>query len=310
MRTAFINTLTELAENDERIFLLTGDMGFSVFERFQAKYPERFYNVGIAEANMIGIAAGIANCGKIVFVYSIMPFVTMRCFEQIKIDVCYHNLNVKIVGVGGGVAYGSQGASHHANEDIAIMRALPGIVVVCPSDPYESRESVKAVIKIDGPAFIRLGKNNEPNLYQSRTEFKLGKGYLARAGNDITLIATGTMVQNAMEAADILAEQDIAARVISMHTIKPLDHELIQKCISETKAVFTIEEHNIIGGLGSAVAEIVAEVYQPRILFKRFGIPDQFIRFVGDQQFIRSQLGLEAKQIAQQIMQYLKKELE
>ena len=307
MRSAFINTLYEQAEKDDSIMLLTADMGFSVFEKFRDRFPDRFYNIGIAEQNMIGIAAGMALSGKKVFVYSIMPFVTMRCYEQIKIDICYHKLNVKIVGVGGGVAYGSQGATHHANEDIGIMRSLPEMMVLCPSDPYETKEIIKSTLHTDGPAFIRLYKNNEPNLYNDRSEFSLGKGYIAKYGNDISIISTGNMVETAIKTAEILLTKGITARVVSLHSIKPIDKEIIIRCAFETKAIFTMEEHSIIGGLGSAVSEVLNEETENKVIFKRFGFPDTFIRFVGDQQFIRSKLGLEANQMAESIMLLLKK---
>lgn len=306
MRTAFINTLCELAKTNNRIFLLTGDLGFSTLEPFKDEFPDRFYNIGAAEANMAGIAAGLASCGKIVFIYSIMPFVSMRCYEQIKIDICYHDLNVKIIGVGGGVSYGSQGATHHANEDIAIMRVLPNIKIICPSDPFEAKEAVKSVAEIDGPAFIRLNKNNDPCLYKDRKEFSIGKGYTVKDGCDITLISTGSMVETAIKVSECLNRKDISAKVVSMHTIKPLDTEMIKKCINETKALFTIEEHNIIGGLGSAVAEVLAENNSSPLLFKRFGIPDTFIKFVGSQQHIRHELGLETDQIAEKIIDLIK----
>lgn len=306
MRTTFINTLSEIAEKDPRVFLLTGDMGFSVFERFREHFPERFYNIGIAEANMVGVAAGLALTGKTVFIYSIMPFVTMRCYEQIRIDVCYHNLNVKIVGVGGGISYASQGATHHATEDIAIMRALPGMKVICPSDPFEAKEAVKAVIQTPGPAFIRLGKNNEPTLYPDRNEFGLGKGYVIRDGKDISIIATGNMVEAAVKVASTLSDQGIDTRLVSMHTVKPIDEALIKECLRDTKAIFTIEEHNIIGGLGSAVAEVVAEENNAGVLFRRFGIPDIFIKCVGDQQYMRNKLGLDTDQITSRILDYVR----
>lgn len=305
MRTTSINTLYEFAKKDERIIFLTGDLGFSVLERFKEDFPNRFYNVGIAESNMIGLAAGLAHSGKIVFVYSIMPFVTARCYEQIKIDVCYHNLNIKIVGVGGGVSYGSQGATHHANEDIAIMRALPNMKVICPSDQYEAKESIKMAIEQKGPVFIRLERNNEPKLYSDRNDFSLGKGYVAQEGKDISIISCGTMVGVALKAAKILNDYDISTKVISMYSVKPIDKDIVLKCMKDTKAIFTIEEHNIIGGLGSAVAEIIAES-NCAITFERFGINDKFIDIVGTQDYIRQELEINPEDISNKILKQLK----
>lgn len=292
MRTAFIDTLCELAEQDERIWLLTGDLGYSVLERFASRFPSRFVNVGVAEQNMTGVAAGLALHDKIVFTYSIANFPTLRCLEQIRNDVCYHNLNVKTVAVGGGFAYGAQGMTHHATEDLAIMRALPSMMVVAPADPVETRLATRAIVGWPGPCYLRLGKASEPVVHQTPPAFNIGKAITVREGKDVTLITTGGMLFNAMQAAERLARQGIQARVLSMHTLKPLDTEAVVTAVQQTKAIITVEEHSIIGGLGSAVAEVLAESGNSHITFKRIGIKDEFCRQVGSQEYLRAIYGL------------------
>ena len=306
MRTAFIDTLVELAEKDNRIFLLTGDLGFSVLEKFKNKFPDRFFNMGVAEQDMMGVAAGLSLSGKIVFIYSIIPFVTMRCFEQVRNDVCYQRQNVKIVGVGSGLSYGSAGATHHAIADIAIMRALPNMSVICPGDPLEAAQSIKAAANHRGPVYIRLGRSHEPKVHEnlSDSDFKLGRAIVVRQGKDITLIATGNLLYNAKLVAYKLAEKGIDVRLVSMHTVKPIDRDCILESARETKAIFTIEEHNIIGGLGSAVAEVLAEA-QAGVFFRMIGIPDAFASFVGSQAYLREKFSLSTGKIEDRILSAL-----
>lgn len=305
MRTAFINTLIELARKDERIFLLTGDLGFSVLEKFQKEFPDRFFDIGVAEANMVGISAGLALSDKIVFIYSIVPFVTMRCFEQVRNDLCYQNLNVKIIGVGGGLCYGSAGMTHHSLVDIAIMRALPNITVICPGDPIEAEMTTKLAISYPGPVYIRLGKSHEPkvHLYLDVSDFKIGKGITIRNGSDITIMATGNILYNAKCVTDKLINEGIGVRLISMHTIKPLDKGIILKATQETKAIFTVEEHSLIGGLGSAVAEVLAETDAKNVLFRRFAVPDRYLKDVGNQEYLREKNSLSIDQITNNILE-------
>nr|WP_320411296.1 transketolase C-terminal domain-containing protein [Candidatus Hakubella thermalkaliphila] len=290
-------------------FLITGDLGFSVFEDFAGRFPGRFINVGVAEANMVGIAAGLASCGKVAFTYSIAPFATIRCLEQIRIDVCYHNANVKIVGVGGGLAYGPLGATHHAIEDISIMRALPNMKVLSPADPVEADLATRAAVAVDGPVYIRLGKSGEPRVHSGQPDFEIGRAITVKDGTNITLVATGGLVYNALLAARELATQGIDARVISMHTIKPLDEEAILRAAHETAAIFTIEEHTLIGGLGSAVAEVLAESGNRKVLFQRIGIRDRFCHEVGSQEYLRELSGLSPQHIVSRVVGYLSREL-
>ncbi len=305
MRTAFIETLFELAQQDSRIVLIVGDLGFGVVFPFMEHLPDQFVNVGVAEQNMTGMATGMALSDKIVFTYSIANFPILRCLEQIRNDVCYHNANVKIVSVGGGMAYGSLGPSHHATEDIAIMRTLPNIIVISPGDPIETQLATCALVKHYGPVYLRLGRAGEPTVHTSEPAFQLGKAITVRQGNDITLITTGGQLYDTVTVADILAKQGIQARVLSMHTIKPLDIKAILTAAQETSAIFTIEEHSVIGGLGGAVAEVLMEADSRPRYFKRIGLNDTFSSLVGDQNYLRSQYSLDATGIINTIQSTL-----
>ncbi|HBB95723.1 MAG TPA: transketolase [Blastocatellia bacterium] len=294
MRTAFIETLLELARLDERITLVVGDLGFGVVTTFMQELPKQFVNAGVAEQNMTGLAAGMALSGKIVFTYSIANFPVLRCLEQIRNDICYHDANVKIVSIGSGMAYGSLGITHHATEDLAIMRALPNMTLVAPNDPVEASLATRAVVAHDGPCYLRLGRGGEQTVHTSNIDFQLGKSIQVRDGSDLTLIVTGGLLQHAIGAADILSESGISARVLSMHTVSPLDNEAVLAAASETSAIFTIEEHSVVGGLGGAVAELLLEAGGPRIKFKRIGLNGTFSSIVGDQDYLRAQYGLDA----------------
>ena len=293
MRTAFIQTLLSLAQNDPRIVLVTGDLGFGVVTPFMEQLPNQFVNAGVAEQNMTGLAAGMALSGKIVFTYSIANFPVLRPLEQIRNDVCYHNANVRIVSVGGGMAYGSLGPSHHATEDLAIMRALPNMMVIAPGDPTETRLAVRALIDHQGPAYLRLGRAGEPDVHTAEPDFRLGKAITVRSGSDITLISTGGMLHDAVLAANALEKEGISVRVLSVHTVKPLDEEAVLAAARETQAVFTLEEHSIIGGLGGAVAEVLLESETRPRIFKRIGLNSGFSSIVGTQEYLRAQYGLD-----------------
>ena len=305
MRTAFINTLTELAKENKSIFLLTGDLGFSVFENFQRQFPLRFFNMGVTEQNMIGVAAGLALSGKIVFVYSIIPFVTMRCFEQVRNDLCMQNLNVKIIGVGAGLYYGAAGPTHHAIEDIAIMRSLPNMMVVSPSTPDETRCVIESAIEYQGPIYVRLGRNYGPIGSYKSGRFCLGQGVMVNDGSDITIISSGSILRIAKDAAEKLNNEGTQVRLINLHTIKPVDKEIILKAAKETNAIFTIEEHSIIGGLGSAVAEILAES-NLKIMFRRFALPDAFVKEAGSREYLLEKSCLSAEKIARTILKLIR----
>ncbi|MBI3610078.1 MAG: transketolase [Nitrospirae bacterium] len=292
MRTVFFRTLLDSAERNERINLVVGDLGFGVVEPFAAKFPKRFLNVGVAEQNMTGIAAGMALSGKIVFTYSIANFPTLRCLEQVRNDVCYHNADVKIVAVGGGFAYGSLGMTHHATEDLAIMRVLPRMVVVAPGDPIEAEHATRAIIGHPGPCYLRLGRAGERVVHRPDVSFQIGKAIVTRNGSDITLISTGGILETTLRVADRLAADGIQTRVLSMHTIKPLDSEAVLAAARETRAIVTLEEHSVLGGLGGAVAEILAESGMSNVTFKRLGLPSAFASCVGSQEYLRAVYGL------------------
>ena len=308
MRTAFINTLCALAKKDNNIFLLNGDLGFSVLEPFIDAYPARSFNMGVAEANMMGVAAGLALSGKTVFVYSIIPFVTARVFEQVRNDIALQKANVKIVGVGSGLTYGQLGPTHHSIEDIALMRALPNMTVICPGDPLETAEATKALAMLKGPAYLRIGKKGEPVVHINTPSFKIGEGILIKKGGEGTLIATGNMLPTGYAVVNALAKKGKNMRLISMHTIKPLDRRIIIKAAQETPAIFTLEEHSVIGGLGSAVAEVLAENNQgKKIYFRRLGINDCFTLTAGSHDFLRRFHKLSFNDISNTIWRDLKK---
>lgn len=307
MRDAFVKTLERLSQSDNDIFLLTGDLGFKLFDSFREKYPERFLNMGIAEPNMIGVSAGLALSGKKVYCYSMIPFLVMRCFEHVRIDICYHNLNVRLVGVGGGLVYGLEGVTHHAVEDMAIMRTLPKMTVVAPGDPFEVSACIGASVSYKGPMFIRLGRRSEPQVHSTAPDFKIGKGIiLFNKGNDICLLATGTMLSKAKIASELLLKKGFGVTLISLHTIKPLDEMLIKDCAKKYRSIFSIEEHSIVGGLGSAVAEVLSEICYNGI-FKKIGLPDEFNHYVGRAEYLYQKYGLVPESIADNITKLIKK---
>jgi transketolase len=291
MRTSFIETLCDVAARDERVWLLTADLGYSVLEVFRDRFPQRYVNVGVAEQNMAGIAAGLARCGKIPYLYSIANFPTFRCLEQIRVDICYHEVNVKIVAVGGGFSYGAQGYTHHGIEDISVMRSLPGMTVVAPGDPWETRGATDAISRVDGPCYLRLGKAKEPVVHAEKPKFELGKALQLRDGRDLTLISTGAMLQETVRTADRLAADGLSVRVLSMHTVKPLDQEAVLAAAKETGGIVSVEEHSVVGGLGSAVADVLAESGRAFGFFRKFGVPDEIRHHVGSQEFLRKRCG-------------------
>lgn len=305
MRNVFIKTLTELASTHPEIFLIVGDLGYSVIEEFARKFPHQFLNAGIAEQNMTGMAAGLALSGKTVFTYSIANFPILRPLEQVRNDICYHNANVKIVSVGGGFFYHSLGGTHHGTEDISIMRTLPNMTVLAPGDASEAEEATRALIRHKGPCFLRLTKAPASPIHTKKLAFKIGKAIQIGNGNDVALITTGGMLEETIKTAELLKKQKISARVISMHTIKPLDAAIIKKTAREVNAVATIEDHQITGGLGGAVAEVLAENASSAILFRRFGIQDTFIKHIGSVDYIKEKLGLSAEKLAYSIQKLL-----
>ncbi len=301
MRFQVIETIYQHALSNPRIFFLTGDLGHAHREDFRKNLPHQYINVGIAEQNMIGIAAGLALSGNKVFVYSITPFITMRCYEQIKVDVCYQNVDVTVIGVGAGYAYSTCGCTHHAIEDIAIMRALPNMHIYSPSNPFEARVITEYLFTQSHPAYLRIGKGGEPAPVEEYP-LEMNKGLVMKPGNDLTIFSTGIMVNEALVASELLAKNGLSAEVINIHTIKPLDEDLIVNRACTRDAIFVLEEHNIMGGLGEAIARIICERAPVRkIIFKCFGVPDQYNQRSGSQHYMRSCYGLHAENIAQEI---------
>lgn len=297
MRSLFNKTLLKIAEEDERIYMILADIGYGEIEEFAASFPDRFFNVGVAEQNMTGVACGVAMEGNIAITYSIANFPTLRCLEQIRNDVCYHRANVKIVIIGGGLAYGALGVSHQSTEDLAIMRALPDMVVVAPADFAEAEAAVYAMIEHDGPLYYRCGYKKEPPLHEGPIEFQLGKAIQVRDGKDVTLVGTGTITYRALQAALLLEQRGFSARLLSMHTVKPIDREAILKAAAETRAIVTVEEHNVLGGLGGAVAEVLAEGGNG-VPLRRIGLPDTYVHLVGSHEWLLDRYGFSPAAIA------------
>jgi transketolase len=294
MRSTFIRCLRERARIDRRVFLITADMGFSVLEEFREECPDRFLNVGIAEQNAVGVAAGLALSGKVVYVYSIIPFLVMRSFEQVRNDVAYMNTNVRLVGVGAGFTYGAQGATHHAIEDIAVMRALPNMTVCCPGDPVETRELIERSFDHKGPMYFRLGKNGEPRIHPEGTKIELGKAVRVTEGDDLALITTSNMLEQGSKWVEEYAAEGTGVTLVSMPTLKPFDSETVLFFVERGIPIITLEEHNMVGGLGSAVAEVIAESGKA-VSFRRVAIPDCYSHVVGGQHFQRQHVGLSKR---------------
>ena len=301
MRNQFAETMTLLAQENPDIVLLSGDIGNRLFDNYKKAASERFFNCGIAEANMVTMAAGLAHSGMRPVAYTITPFITTRCLEQIKVDVCYHNLPVVLVGTGSGLSYAELGATHHSCEDIAIMRAMPNMTVICAADRNEVRLALEQAVKLDSPVYLRIGKKNEPDIHSSAVPFKIGESIKVRSGHDICLLATGNMVAVAIETADILEQSGLSVQVVSMHTVKPLDQNRLTDVVTRFPLIATLEEHNHIGGFGSAVAEWLVDSHQLNTRLIRFSTPDEFISNVSSQQEARERYGLNAQQIAQSL---------
>ena len=308
MRTAFVKKLTELAQNDSRIMLLVGDLGFGVVADFARMLPEQFLNVGVAEQNMAGVATGLALSGRIVFTYSIANFPILRCLEQLRNDTCYHNANVVSVAVGGGFSYGSLGMTHHGTEDLAIMRSLPSMTVIAPGDPIETEAATAYSASGVGPVYLRLGRAGEPIVHERHISWSVGKAISVRSGKDITLISTGAMLATAVSVAETLEQHGVDAQVLSMHTVKPLDEGSVLSAARRTKIIFTLEEHSILGGLGGAVAEVLCESGIQGVCFRRIGLPSSFSKVVGDQDYQKEIHGIDCASVTKRIVDLLSRE--
>lgn len=307
MRRDFVKQLLIEMEKNSDIVFLTADLGFNALESIKEQFPKRFINVGIAEQHLIGMAAGLALEGKKVVAYSIASFASMRPYEQIRTDICYHNLDVKIIGTGGGVNYATHGVTHHTTEDVAIMNVLPHMKVLSPAYGWEAREATKAMMKDKGPVYIRLGKS--PGIDYAKPDFKFsfGKGYVVKEGSDIVLISTGNILDIVMNTATLIEEQfGYSVCVISMPSLKPIDEELVVSRASTARGVFTIEEHSVIGGLGSIVKGILWDRGVTKRKFKSFGFEDEFMKVVGERDYLLESIGIESKLLAQKVGEIMK----
>jgi transketolase len=298
MRNAFAQELTELGAELDDIVLLSGDIGNKLFDEYKRRFPGRFVNCGVAEANMIGVAAGMAQCGLRPVAYTINSFITTRALEQIRVDVCYQNLRVVLVGVGGGLSYAGLGGTHHSCEDIGIMRMLPNLTVICPGDAAEVRAALRAGVGSDGPVYIRLGKKGEPLVHDSPPRFSIGKATVVRPGGDVCLLSTGNMLPVAVEAGEVLGRFGVSAEVVSVHTVKPLDEEFLADAFWRFTTVVTIEEHSVRGGLGGSVAEWLADQPPQRARLARIGTADRFLHDAGEQDYARAHFGLTPENVA------------
>ncbi len=302
MRDSFFKTLTDLARGRKDLFLLTGDLGYRLFDEFRSQNGERFFDTGVAESNMVGIASGLALAGKNVYCYSIIPFLVMRAYEQIRVDVAYHNLNVKLIGAGGGFTYGLEGFTHWGLEDMALMRALPNMTVVSPCDIYEATKLAELSCDYPGPLYIRLDRPRVRHIHNGEPEFRIGKGIPLKMGKGVAFLALGNMVHTALEVSRMLLERDgIEATVVSMHTVKPFDKALLSEIAQSHSAIFSLEEHYAEGGLGSTIAELLFDMgYKGR--FGRVGIPDRVDRCIGSVEHLREMYGLTPEHVYQRVV--------
>lgn len=303
MRDAFVRALTALAVDDPRFVLLTADLGFKLFDDFATRCPGRFFNAGVAEANMISVAAGLALDGRRPFVYSIVPFVTARCLDQIRIDLCEMKLPVTLVGVGGGYAYGPNGPSHHGIDDIGILRSQPGMTVIAPCDPRETAAAVRAIADLPGPAYLRLGRAKDPVLPGTGEGFTLGEPTVLRKGSAVILLACGAIASEALQAAELLERHGLDPAVASAHTVKPLGS--LPDSLASYRAVFVVEEHGPHGGAFEAIAGALAAKPAPRPVLHQICAPDTFHHRSGSVAFLRRASGLDAAAIADTIVRTL-----
>jgi transketolase len=301
MRNAFASEITKIGAEDARVVLLSADIGNRLFDKFKAAAPDRFINCGVAEANMIGVAAGLGMSGLRPVCYTIANFLTYRCIEQIRIDLCYHDQPVVFVGTGAGLSYASLGGTHHSCEEMGMLRLLPGLAVVAPADQMEVRAGLRAALKHPGPVYMRIGKKGEPVIHQSEPSFEIGRAIPIREGSDVCLLSVGNMMPVCLEAAELLAQRGLSARVLSFHTLKPLDEATLTAAFRECKVVATVEEHSVFGGLGTAVAEWLTDHATPHARLLRFGTADEVLHKTCEQEGAREHFGLTATAIAGKI---------
>lgn len=305
MRVAVVNEIYNLMKENKNIYFLAGDLGYNAVEAIEKDFPSRFINVGIAEQNMMSMAAGLALAGKKVYVYSVISFLIMRTYEQIRDDICFQDLDVTLLGIGGGLSYGYLSSTHFALEDIAIMRVLPNISIFSPADEVEAGLGIEALAKYKHPLYIRIGKRREPIIYEKPYPFRFGKGVVLREESDTTVFATGPLIDEVLKTADLLQRaKNIKITVVNIHTIKPIDEKLILKHSLGKKIVFSVEEHYENGGLGGAIAEILVK-YKNAPRLHTIGVANEFVKELGSQSYLRKRLGLNAKGLAKKIKKLL-----
>ena len=306
MRNAFADEITRIAQSDASVVLLSGDIGNRLFDKFKENCPDRFVNCGVAEANMVSMGSGMAMTGMKPVAYTIASFLIYRAFEQIRVDLCYHDAAVLLVGVGGGLSYASNGSTHHALEDISLMRILPNMQVVCAGDPHEVRAATRAYFKNPQPTYLRIGKKGEFAVHKEvPADFKIGKSICLKRGQSVALLATGNMLPNCSSVSDELEERGISSSLYSFHTVKPLDKECLEEIFAGHEYVITVEEHGRLGGFGSAVAEWLASQKQTRARLLTLSTPDQFLLYTGNQEEARKKCGLDKAGLLEQITDFI-----
>lgn len=301
MRNAFAQQITQLALEDPRVVVLSGDIGNRLFDDLKAKCPDRFFNCGVAEANMIGMAAGLALSGLRPFCYTITPFLTYRCLEQIRVDLCYHDVPVVLVGTGAGLSYASLGATHHSCEEMGMLRLLPNLTVAAPADAWEVRAALRAALRSPKPVYLRIGKKGEPPVHSAEPDFTFGKAIPLRSGSDLAILSAGTLLPVALATADQLAAQGLSTSVHSFHTVKPLDTDTLSEVFQRCRVVATLEEHSVLGGLGGAIAEWLADQTCPSARLIRCGTPDEFLHLTCEQEEAREHYGLTPAALAHRL---------
>ncbi|WP_213422568.1 transketolase family protein [Bhargavaea massiliensis] len=303
MRDTFVKTLIEIAKEDKNVHLITGDLGFGVLKPFWEQLPDQFTNAGIAEQNMTSFAAGLALEGKTVFTYSIGNFPTLRAVEQIRNDCAYHDANVKIVCIGGGFVYGSLGMSHHATEDLSIIRALPNVTVLAPGDLIEAEHATRAIYNHKGTCYLRLGRGGEKRIHDKIDDFQIGKAIKIKGGEKVAIFSTGAIFDEALEASEILSKEGINPALYTFPTVKPIDRLTIEECAKNFDLIVTVEEHNVVGGFGSAVSEVTAELVGTKARVLKVGLNDMYSSIVGSQKYLRGVYGMSASQIAEKVLE-------
>jgi transketolase len=302
IRDAFFDEVYNIASQDPDVIFLTADIGAFSLNRFKADLNRQYINVGVAEQNMVGIAAGLSLAGKKVFIYTIAPFVTQRCYEQIKVDICGMCLPVTVIGVGGGITYSSDGPTHHATQDVAVMRALPGMIILNPADSTTAAAAARISYESKGPVYVRIDKGKLPLLYDNSANFSVGLAQL-KQGRDLTIVATGVMVPQAFRVAEELARNSINAGIIDVYRLKPINEKLLLSFLEQSKRVVTLEEHSIVGGLGSAVSEILAD-YGKSLPMKRIAISEKSCPGYGDREWMHKFYGLDVNSITRTIQEW------